>query len=74
MTTYNPFPNLPVQAPVWTNSGNCYATATYADKADAEAVAKFVRERGDTANGGYLDGMALGNVTPVPAGWQVDYA
>lgn len=72
MATYNPFPETGTE-PVWINSGVCYSTAWYADKADAEKVAEVVRAKGGTVNGGYMDGLPLGELIPSRGQWGVTF-
>lgn len=75
MPKYNPFANVTDIAPEWINSGSCYATAFYVDRNVAKRVAAYVRERGDRANGGWMDGMALGTVEATSTGqFAVTYA
>jgi hypothetical protein len=38
----------------------CFGIDYFATEAEAEAAAAIVRERGDTYNGGYFDGMPCG--------------
>jgi hypothetical protein len=61
----------------WKNSGICYSRAAFYDKADAEAFAAAVKADGGTVNGGWFDGMPLGNLQPSRNGemtvWEVMY-
>lgn len=38
----------------------CFGIDYFASEADAKAAAAIVRKRGDTYNGGFLDGMPCG--------------
>ena len=46
--------------PVKRDSRICFGIHYFATEAEAEAAAAIVRERGDTYNGGFFDGMPCG--------------
>lgn len=46
--------------PVKRDSRICFGILYFATEADADIYAAFVREKGDTYNGGYFDGMPCG--------------
>lgn len=75
---YNPFAGIAELEgirPIRLMDGTCYARAVFEFKSEADKVGAVVRGRGDTANGGFMHGMLLGNVTRTHDGfWEVDYA
>jgi hypothetical protein len=52
-----------VPKPAKTDSRACFGIAYFTTEADAARYAEYVRQRGDTYNGGYCDGMACGRDT-----------
>jgi len=54
---YTPDPETPSQA---SESRICFGISWYTDEADAEKVAAYVRSKGFTYNGGWMDGMVCG--------------
>lgn len=46
--------------PVKRDSRICFSIAYFSTEADADTYAAFVREKGDTYNGGYFHGMPCG--------------
>ena len=52
---------IPEEDIMWYNSGCCYSRIGIKTKSSAEKVRETVK--GDTANGGMLDGMPLGGIS-----------
>lgn len=58
-----PEPTVPLPQPVKSESRNCFGLEWYSTEADADRVANYARERGETVNGGFMHGMAVGRET-----------
>lgn len=50
----------PLPTPIKSESRICFGIAYFATEQDATRYAAHVRQRGDTYNGGYFDGMPCG--------------
>jgi hypothetical protein len=55
--------DIPLPTPIKHDSRSCYGVVWFATEEEATIYGNYIRERGDTYNGGFYDGMPCGRDT-----------